>query len=246
MNYIKFGGVKSSNFNVFVSGKEKIKLPKKDVEFVSVPGRNGDIEFDNNRYENVIIKYPAYIPSSLSANYDKVSDWLTRQKGYVRLEDSFHPDEFRLGVFHAGLDVKPSLHHIAGRFDLEFNCKPQRFLKSGGIYFNATNGQLIKNPTKQIAKPLLEIVGSGFITIEGITIVIASNSYSSIKIDCETETAYYGNINLNSLLTLKSNKFFKLQPYPSEIEFSSGITRIKICPRWWILWYQRYIVEKMK
>ena len=57
-NSLTFGPVNSSDFDVVISGEGVFDAPKKDVEKVSIPGRNGDLIIERNRYENIIVSYP--------------------------------------------------------------------------------------------------------------------------------------------------------------------------------------------
>ncbi len=53
MDSFTFKGQPSSSFGLIISEKDIYSAPAHDVSFVSVPGRNGDVLIDNNRYENM-------------------------------------------------------------------------------------------------------------------------------------------------------------------------------------------------
>lgn len=126
-----FGGVNSALFNVYISGGGTFSAPQRDVEVVSVPGRNGDLIIDNGRWRNIEVRYPAFIPSGFKSNIDAFRAAICRKTGYQRLEDTYHPDEYRLGMLSSGIDPSTKYMNQAASMDLVFNCKPQRFLKSG-------------------------------------------------------------------------------------------------------------------
>ena len=44
-----FDGVNSERFGLWISGAGTYDTPERDVALVSVPGRNGDLEFYNGR-----------------------------------------------------------------------------------------------------------------------------------------------------------------------------------------------------
>ena len=46
-NYITYSGKSSADYGVWVSGGGTFDAPSRDVQTVSVPGRNGDLTFDN-------------------------------------------------------------------------------------------------------------------------------------------------------------------------------------------------------
>lgn len=130
---LTFGGVNSADYGVWLTGSGTFGAPERDIEYVSVPGRNGDLALDNGRYENIEVTYPANIPTDFGNKLEAFRAALCRQRGYQRLEDSYHPDEYRLGVFGSGMDPDVIPLNRGGDFKLAFTCKPQRFLKSGEL-----------------------------------------------------------------------------------------------------------------
>jgi predicted phage tail component-like protein len=131
--YFVFNGKKSSDFNVWCSGDGLYRLPERDVEYISVPGRNGDLVVDNGRWQNVAVTYSCFIPKNFREHYADLVSWLASQKGYGKLEDARHPEFYWLARMDADVDPKMVVADDSGTFTLTFNCKPQRFLKSGEI-----------------------------------------------------------------------------------------------------------------
>lgn len=126
-----FGGVNSADFNVYISGGGTFSAPERNVERVSVPGRNGDLIIDNGKWNNISVTYPAFIPSGFEQNIEGFRAAMCRKTGYQRLEDTYHPDEYRMGMLTAGIDPSTKYMNKSASMDLTFNCKPQRFLKIG-------------------------------------------------------------------------------------------------------------------
>ena len=131
--YFVFNGKKSSDFNVWCSGDGLYRLPERDVEYIAVPGRNGDLAVDNGRWMNVEVTYSCFIPKHFREHYSDLVSWLASQKGYGRLEDARHPEFYWLARMDADVAPKMVFPDDSGTFTLTFNCKPQRFLKSGEI-----------------------------------------------------------------------------------------------------------------
>ena len=132
-NSLTFGGIDSADYGIFITGSGTFSAPERDVEFVSVPGRNGDLAIDNGRWNNIEVTYPANIPYDFDAKISAFRSEICRKRGYQRLEDTYHLDEFRMGVLTMGIQPEPIPLNRGGDFNLVFNCKPQRFLKSGEI-----------------------------------------------------------------------------------------------------------------
>ncbi len=127
-----FDGINSADYGVWISGDNVFASPSRDVEYVSVPGRNGDLIIDNGKWNNIRLTYPAFIPRGYDSQIDEFRRVISKKKGYRKLEDDYHPEEYRLASFSAGISPNnQSAFYRSGRFDLTFNCKPQRFLKSG-------------------------------------------------------------------------------------------------------------------
>lgn len=168
-NSLIFGGVNSANYGIYITGEAVYNAPERAVEMVTVPGRNGAIAIDQGRWENIEVEYPAGCFGDGDANFaDRISAFrnaVLSQIGYQRLTDTYHPDEFRMAIYVAGLEVKPANINSAGEFKLIFNCKPQRFLTSGETAVEVTSGGTITNPTLCDAKPIVISVGVGAINI---------------------------------------------------------------------------------
>lgn len=197
LNHLTYDGVDSSSFGVFISGDGVFDAPARRGEMISIPGRNGSLFMDEGVFENITVEYPAFIGTGYEALFrSKLGDlrsWLSSRGNYKRLTDTYHPEEFRLGVFREGLEVDPQHFTRAGEFTLKFDCKPQRFLVSGEdpvfFYENST----IINPTLFASSPLIKVTGNGTVAIgeNGKYRFIVSNNNGTIWIDTEIMEAYF-------------------------------------------------------
>ena len=168
-NYLIFGGVNSANYGIYITGSGVYDAPERVVERVAVPGRNGALVIDQDRYENISVEYPAFaFGKSRKEFQDKIDTFrnaIASQIGYKRLEDSYHPEEYRMATYAEGLKVDVGPYGGSGRFTLKFNCKPQRFLRDGEHSVAKANGEKIINPTEHSSEPLLVVNGYGDIGI---------------------------------------------------------------------------------
>ena len=128
-----------------------------------------------------------------------------------------------------GLTVTPTEIFREGEFDLAFDCKPERFLKSGEQPIEFTADGALFNQTLQDAKPMLRVYGDIGIGSRTMTI---SDTTDYTDIDCESMDAYYEAENRNSNI---SGDFPILEPGENGVTLGSGITKLIITPRWWIL-----------
>lgn len=167
-----FDGISLKTYGLYVSGDAVYDSPERDVEMISIPGRNGTFALDKGRFNNIEVTYPAGVFSDSQTNFaDKVSalrNQLASRTGYRRIEDEYHPDEYRMGVYKRGLEFDPVHYNEASEFDITFDCKPQRFLKSGETEITIPSqggGYNLTNPTLFESKPLLKVEGYGDINI---------------------------------------------------------------------------------
>ena len=232
---LTFNGKNLADFGVIVSGEGTFDAPERSVTEEVVPGRNGTLLIDNGRFENVVVTYPAFIVQDFQRNIEGLRSFLQSIKGYARLEDSYHPDTFCMAMPTGGISVKTSGYmNREGKFDLEFTRKPQRFLRSGESVITLTADQKIYNPTQFDARPLIRITGNGKVTVGSVEITWSGSS-SYVDVDCDVQDAYYMGSNMNNYIQLSTNDFPKLDPGATQITLGTGVTRVDITPRWWIL-----------
>ena len=186
---LSFDNVSSRTYGVYITGEAVYNAPERDVEMITIPGRNGTFALDNGRFENIEVSYPAGIFADTEADFRQaISDFrnfLCSKKGYVRLTDEYNPDEYRMAIYKSGLEVEPTQLR-AGQFDIVFDCKPQRFLTSGETKVTMTSGQSITNPTLFDSQPMLEVYGYGRIGIDRDVIAIDNTVLGQIKISNDT------------------------------------------------------------
>lgn len=164
-----FDGVNSLDYNIGITGSAVYNAPTRNVEMISIPGRDGEYALDHGRFNNIEITYPSGMGDNDQTNFaQRVSDLrnqLASRVGYKRLEDEYNPDEYRMAIYKSGLEVSPTQYSRAGQFDIIFDCKPQRFLKSGESAVSKANNSTITNPTLFDAHPLISFNASGDGTI---------------------------------------------------------------------------------
>lgn len=234
-NHFVFDGKSSLEYGIGISGSGTYNKPARRIEKVTVPGRNGDLVLEDGSYENIDYTFPAYIVEELPLRIEALAAMLLSTKGYKRLEDTYHPGYYRMGVYKDGIDVTTGTLNEYGTFEITFDCKPQRFLHAGEIALVFLENGVISNPTLFESKPLIRVWGTGVLGIGSESIQItAADEYTDI--DCDAEEAYkdsYVN-NCNGNIRLSGLNFPTLGKGDTGISLD-GITRVEIIPRWWTL-----------
>lgn len=238
MHSFTFDGANSREYcKLFVSGGDTYNAPERDIESIPVPGRNGELTIDHGRYKNIKVEYSGWIMENVNTNMLKARNWLCSKIGYKRLEDDYNTDTFRMARIVDGVSFSlTSTFPQAALTKIQFDCMPQRWLKSGEteIVKNST-GTSISNPTLFPAKPLITVFGTGegTITVGGKKVSI-SDIGGSIVLDSEIERAYSGSTPKDDKITI-TNGYPTIPGGSSTVKFTGGVTKVSIIPRWWRL-----------
>ena len=243
-----FGNIKSDDYDIYISGSGTHNAPAEDVDRIEIPGRNGDLLIPKKRFKNIDVKYPAFTFAANKEGYaDKIREIrnaLKSQSGYQRLQDTYHPDEYRMASFTAAIETSDTAILRAGTFDLVFNCKPQRFLIEGEeeIEYSNTEGSTanykIVNPSRFPSKPLLKVAGYGTLGIGSYNIAITGTAGQVLYIDCDIMECYSST---GGILTPQNGKITVSAGFPelvggeNAIQMPSTITALAITPRWWVI-----------
>lgn len=134
-----FDGENSADYGLYISGDSVYNAPNREIDMVSIPGRNGQLAIDMGRYENITVTYPAFVFADTQEEFRekirRIRNWLCSKTSYQRLTDEYNPESFRLGLYKSGLEVEPIFYNRCGEFEMSFDCKPQRFLFTGEEVF---------------------------------------------------------------------------------------------------------------
>lgn len=241
-NWFSLDGLGSENFGIIITEPPPEIIPERDVESVSVLGVSGDLTVDNGRYKNAVVPYKCAILPADSQNLREAVQYamalLRPTAGYCRMEDSYRPDLFRYARIAKQISVE-SIVEQAGKFTLKFDCKPQRYLKSGEAVIRMTAPDTLHNFTLFDAQPIITVYGSGAgtVSVSGCTVEIKAME-DQITLDCELMDAYRqvgdgAPENMNG--SIYAPEFPVLKPGDNPITWTGGVTAVDIIPRWWTL-----------
>ena len=182
INYFKFNGISSADFGVYVGGQHSFTAPQKNIIKANIPGRNGDFILDTGVFNNIMITYVVVGIGNFKEKINQLKEWLLSPTGYAKLEDTYNPNHYRMGILANGIDWIMYSLNTTGKANITFDCKPQRWLVSGNSPIELGASGILTNPTKFYAKPLIHVEGYGKITIGGTQITIA-NTFPEVYID---------------------------------------------------------------
>jgi phage-related protein len=204
------------------------------VDAQTIPGRNGDLIWYTGSYENRSGSAPCFcLQKDVEKAVSSAGRFLMSRKGYRRLETSDDPEHYWMARVENSPQIAMRLSTLAP-FEVEFDCKPQRFVKEGEKPVNLYARSVLFNRYGQTALPLIKVYGRGTASLVVGDCVVDMNIYGGlIYLDSETQNAY--NINGNQNQYIKAPEFPKLFDGENEISWVGNIDRVEIIPRWWEL-----------
>lgn len=236
INTITFNGISSDEFDVYVGGQNSFNAPKKNIKKIPVPGRNGDLVFDKGTFNNVNIAYNIVGVSNFKERINDIKEWLTSPRSYARLEDTYNPDYYRLGMVTAGITFTMKHLNQYGKAKVTFDCKPQRFLKSGEEIAEFEVDGTILNPTEFPSDPVITVYGSGSGTVViGSQTITIDDIDTYTVIDCDLQDCYNAHGNRNNHVALGAYGDYPQLIGETSIDFSGGVDSVSIKGNWWTI-----------
>lgn len=218
-NYFVFtpdsgSAIDTRTYNVLLSGVGTYGAPERDVTAVAIPGRSGDLIFDNGRFFNAEVFYDCGMSRTFLSDFDTFRSMLMlNSTTYGWLTDTYHPTEKRRARVARIEEITTTAANKGGHFRVVFDCKPQRYLDSGDQLVQiGYNGAAItvNNPSAYPAYPIFYIepvlarrVNSAEISIVSTVnntpttrtalVNAPANDYfrNNLAIDCEMKSGYY-------------------------------------------------------
>lgn len=240
IGYFIFDDIDTRNYEgIAVTEVDVDSAPERVYEEVVVAGRSGTILMDMKRYDNVVHSYDVVVYDDYVDNLVALRNDLLSKVGYHTLTDSFNTDEKYLATVYTSITPSQKTQRNGGYLHVEFSRKPQRYLISGETEQTFSSSGSIINPTKFDSRPILVVSGLGILTIGSHTIEIAGTTEQTIYIDCDTMEAWevvgQGKISRNDYIRNAGEEFPVIAPGSNVVTLGTGITQVKITPRWWRL-----------
>ena len=134
MGVIRFNGISSADFGCTIQHRPNHTRGSRRGELIEVPGRNGAAVLEDGSFTTYKQEYVmAFKEGDTMPPYKRaaqVAEWLLGSRGFCRLEDDFEPNVYRMARYAGVLNIEQVADKY-GQVVLEFECQPQRFLKSG-------------------------------------------------------------------------------------------------------------------
>lgn len=148
-----------------------------------------------------------------------------------RLEDTYNMNTLDWRPFPIPQNLKISINRY-GTAELIFNCNPFLFSKGGEQTVEIpVSGGRIYNPEYFESRPIITVYGNGdgVLSVNNINYNISAID-GFVTINSDVGLVYKGTENKNS--TVNFIEFPTLQVGENIIDWTGGITKVEIVPRW--------------
>ena len=112
----------NKDFNFKVKSSNHLLRPRKKLEFISIPGRTGDLILDDNSRENFNLIIEGYIDArktNLKILTEQLDSWLNSSKGYQSI--TFDDGTVLKAVLISEIDINEVVKNF-GELTLEFSA----------------------------------------------------------------------------------------------------------------------------
>lgn len=247
-DYFVFDGKKSTDYGLYMASDPQAIHPARRGETFPIPGRNGVIVREDGSYDTYTQTYDVLLDTkSMRVDvYQRARDvaaWLLGSRGFCRLEDSFEPDYFRLARCAEALSIEKRLARF-GRTKINFDCQPQRYLKSGetSYKFSAVNARLgiaVKPIPNGVKSVRLDSYGTSLISATSASLMVYDSNDESdytlaeMETDSENTKHLFGTVNVGEydailvdapMLVTSHLTYIYADGPTEEIAVSSGIS----------------------
>lgn len=237
--YFEYNGRKSTEFGIRIQNSIAYPSPEADVEIEEMPGRDGDLIIDNERFKSMPFSIPIRVNTregeTLNELASKISGWLKSDLGFHPLKLSTEPDYYHEAIQIEGFNIEETIRDF-GRTVINFNLNPNK-KATKSEWIELTSGDVIENKHNRKAKPIITIKGTGDLDLKknGQDWLSLREIDTEITIDSNLKSVYRGERpQYNKMVDLDEGSFPLLEPGENEITWdgAEGITEIKIEPRW--------------
>lgn len=217
------------DFDIHVEKRPTMPSPKRRVSYLTVPGRNGSLRYDENAFEDITLAVECGIIGDVYSKIDEIRAWLLGS-GENSLSFSFQNDKCYLAQVVNSIDFEVSLRRI-GKFIVVFNCRPFKYATNNAPVTITSSGTNLINTGTLMSEPIIEVFGSGDITLQinkqSVTLIGVSGK---IILNSVLQDAYDDMLqNQNSKMR---GEFFDLQVGNNYISWTGNVTKLVITPNW--------------
>lgn len=232
--YFIFRGIDSRDIGVVVEDMFDVHRPKRNVQAIQVPGRDGRLTQDDGTYDTYTISGRV---NCFGVPLSDVYAWLSGS-GDLILGD----EPTRSIRASAIAQIKNTRFRCDGCYDslqVSFDCQPFRYhveqAEGANDIILTSSPATVSNPGTYKSAPRLAIEGTGTVTLTiGTQVMQLTDLEDGVIIDTELCECFdlTGSMLLNSKVTLLGDTFPVLAPGANIVSWTGAVTKVTVEPRW--------------
>jgi predicted phage tail component-like protein len=219
------------DYGILISRKPSLPSPKRRVSFIDIPGRNSNLRYDEETYEDITIAVECTIKASddIFEKLDNIKAWLFAA-GESNLIFSFQGDKRYIAQVVNAIDFKQVFKYTS-QFPIIFNCRPFKYSTENNTLVIIDTESYITNPGTMESEPVISIYASDDVTLtvnqEQISLFDVTEK---IIVNSEIQDCYNdAGDNLNEKMV---GEFIKIKPGNNFIKWTGNVDKIEVIPNW--------------
>lgn len=226
---MEFNEKKASEIGLKVKERPSIPAPEENVEFITVPGRDGNLTIRDGTVKDIVINITFTFctkPELFAETFRKAKKWLMG-KGKKRLEFSDDTDFF-YQVRNVIIGASERTVRVIGEFTAEFSCCGCQYLIDGAREHKLE--EVRYNPYF-IAHPVYKIKGEGMCTLNVNGNTLRANVGQNLTVDTELMMSYREDGTLANTEVSGDYENLYLLEGENKIDITDGF-ELKVIPNW--------------
>ncbi len=215
--YFTFNGVKSSDVGIIVKEMPPVSKSEKNIESITISGRNGDLHIDEGTY-----KSKKYKITCVLTDITKIDVLKRTFDGSGTLELSTESNREYQAVIKNQIDFEKYLTYLK-EFVLQFELYPIAYSKTSTEVSYTSNTTFEVGGTCDVS-PKITITGIGQITLNNTQIEVLE---SGITIDCDLMNCTSNGINKNDKVIIAED-FPKIVVGNNTLVLGTGVESVTL------------------
>ena len=226
---LDFNGHTNHDFMVEIKQRPDIPVPKKRVEYIVIPGKDGTLTRTDDTYEDIPIEVEMNYITKYGTDFPdvtrKIKRWLTGS-GILKFSDDnlfFHKVK--------NVEISNPISRVlkrAGFFKALFTCDPYMYYEPGNRFMTVTEASF--NPLMP-CQPIYKITGEGYTTLTVNGNQAGVNVSGALIIDTSLSIMYRDDGTFQNTLTRINYRDFFGNEGKNTISISNGM-RLEVKPNW--------------
>ncbi len=234
LSFIFNGKDSYKDFGILIEKRPNVPSPKRRVSYISIPGRNSSLRYDEETYEDITLSVECAVIGNIQSKIDDIKAWLIGS-GESDLIFSFQSDKKYIAQVVNSIDFEVILK-ITSRFVIIFNCRPFKYsVMNEVINITSGTGTSVLNRGTVKSRPLVKVYcsGNGAFVINNKEVKLIGIEKPYVVIDSELEEAYFVESGiLSNANNYMSGEFPVLDVGNNIVTFNGGVSKLEITPNW--------------